>query len=44
MGRWQARGGYRAGARLERNSDPNPFGDNAECYASVEQIDLSLGN
>ena len=27
MGRWEARGGSRAGPRLERKSDPSPFGD-----------------
>ena len=26
MGRWEARGGSRAGPRLERKSDPSPFG------------------
>ena len=27
MGRWEARGGSRAGPGLERKSDPSPFGD-----------------
>ena len=27
MGRWEARGGSRAGPGFERKSDPNPFGD-----------------
>ena len=27
MGRWEARGGFRAGPGLERKSDPSPFGD-----------------
>ena len=27
MGRWEARGGSRAGLGLERKSDPSPFGD-----------------
>ena len=27
MGRWEARGGSRAGRRFERKSDPSPFGD-----------------
>ena len=27
MGRWEARGGSRAGPRLEMKSDPSPFGD-----------------
>ena len=26
MGRWEARGGSRAGPGLERKSDPSPFG------------------
>ena len=27
MGRWEARGGSRAGLGFERKSDPSPFGD-----------------
>ena len=27
MGRWEARGGSRAGPGLERKLDPSPFGD-----------------
>ena len=27
MGRWEARGGSRAGPGLERKSDSSPFGD-----------------
>ena len=27
MGRWEARGGSRAGLGLERKSNPGPFGD-----------------
>ena len=27
IGRWEARGGSRAGLGLERKSDPSPFGD-----------------
>ena len=27
MGRWEARGGSRAGPGLERKSDPSPFED-----------------
>ena len=27
MGRWEARGGSRTGPKLERKSDPSPFGD-----------------
>ena len=38
MGRWEARGGFRAGLGLERKSNPSPFGD----LPSISVATLSL--
>ena len=38
MGRWEARGGSRAGPGLERKSDPSPFGD----LPSVKLVSMDL--
>ena len=38
MGRWEARGGFRAGLGLERKSDPSAF----ENLPSVRLVSMSL--
>ena len=41
MGRWEARGGFRAAPRLEKKSDLSSFGD-LRYYTSVDEVDLVL--